>query len=96
MEYLRGKSVEMVKKEIYSPLILYNIIRKMIREETPTENGNFPPYGSQVQTCTTMAKGAYVDKLGRSYHRLNIYLFQERHRFCLRIITCSEVIEINS
>jgi len=71
MEYLRGKSVEMVKKEIYAHLILYNIIRKMIREETPTENGDFPPYGSPVQTCTTVAKGAYVDKLGRSYHAWN-------------------------
>lgn len=71
MEYLRGKSVDMVKKEIYAHLILYNIIRKMIREETPTEDGDFPPYSSQVQTSTTMVKGAYVDKLGRSYHIWN-------------------------
>jgi len=71
MEYLRGKSVEMVKKEIYAHLILYNIIRKMIREETSTENGDFPPYSSPVQTCTSVVKGAYVDKLGRSFHIWN-------------------------
>jgi len=71
MEYLRGKTVEMVKKEIYAHLILYNIIRKMLSEDQTSASGYFPPSGSEVQVGVTMAKSAYVDKLGRSYHRWN-------------------------
>ena len=71
MEYLRGKTVDMVKKEIYAHLILYNIIRKMLRSEDGSENGTFSPLGDKVQVGTTMVKGAYVDKRGRSYSRWN-------------------------
>lgn len=71
MEYLRGKTVEMVKKEIYAHLILYNIIRKMLSEENSGINGDFSPLCSEIQINATMAKGAYVDKLGRSYSRWN-------------------------
>jgi len=71
MEYLRGKTVEMIKKEIYAHLILYNIIRKMLKEENFAINEDFSPLCSEIQVNVTMAKGAYVDKLGRSYSRWN-------------------------
>jgi len=71
MEYLRGKTVEMVKKEIYAHLILYNIIRRMLSEDKNFEIENFSPSGSEIQVGSSMAKGPYVDKRGRSYNRWN-------------------------
>lgn len=72
MEYLRGKTVDMVRKEIYAHLILYNIIRKMLLEDPGSTSGTFSPSsGSEVQADTPVAKGSYVDKLGRSYNRWN-------------------------
>jgi hypothetical protein len=71
MEYLRGKTVEMVIKEIYAHLILYNIIRRMLGEDKNFENETFSPSGSEIQVGSTMAKGPYVDKRGRSYYRWN-------------------------
>lgn len=71
MEYLRGKTVDMVHKEIYAHLILYNIIRKMLSEDNESTSGTFPPSCHPIQTGASVAKGAYVDKLGRSYSRWN-------------------------
>jgi hypothetical protein len=71
MEYLRGKTVEMVIKEIYAHLILYNIIRRMLSEDNNFGTETFSPSGSEIQISSTMAKGPYVDKRGRSYHRWN-------------------------
>jgi len=71
MEYLRGKTVDMVMKEIYAHLIFYNIIRKLIMENSSTINGAFSPCSSSIQIDLPMVKNEnqYIDKLGRSYSR---------------------------
>lgn len=71
MEYLRGKTVSMVKKEIYAHLLMYNIIRKKMWECNAPDEGAFFPSGSTIQNGLTMAqnKAGYVDILGRSYHK---------------------------
>ena len=61
----------MVIKEIYEHLILYNIIRRMLREESPVKKVIFPPYSTKVQANPSMVKGPYVDKLGRSFSKWN-------------------------
>jgi hypothetical protein len=71
MEYLRGKTVSMVRKEIFSHLLLYNIIRKKILESKVPDEGTFPPSGNKIQIGLTVDKNkdGYVDKLGRSYFK---------------------------
>jgi hypothetical protein len=70
MEYLRGKTPDMVKKEIYAHLLLYNIIRKKMHD-LHTPDGAFPPCSSSVQTdiAVDADQTAYVDRLGRCYAR---------------------------
>lgn len=80
MEYLRGKTVTMVNKEIYAHLLLYNIIRKKMSEyHTPI--GDFPPCGSEIQTDPTVVPNqiGYVDKLGRCYTRKGGRRTQSNH-----------------
>jgi len=69
MEYLRGKTKDSVKKEIYSHIIVYNILRKIIANVFPNNKENFPPLRTSVQTsiATNKVDGGYIDKLGRSY-----------------------------
>lgn len=71
MEYLRGKTVEMIFKEIYAHLILYNLLRKIIKQSCSGQIGAFSPISEQIQVGDSMVKGPYVDKLGRSYARWN-------------------------
>jgi hypothetical protein len=67
MEYLRSKTPEMVYKEIYAHLILYNLMRKILMDASFGIPGAFSPISSSFQISTAMDKGAYTDKLGRSY-----------------------------
>ena len=71
MEYLRGKTVNMVMKEVYTYLILYNIIRKIMVETLDINKVEFFSHGKKVQRNTSVdkAEGSYVDRLGRSYSR---------------------------
>lgn len=69
MEYLRGKTIDMVYKEIYAHLILYNLLRKIIKESYPEKIGGFSPCSEAIQIGASMVKGPYIDKLGRSYTR---------------------------
>lgn len=71
MEYLRGQSVAMIEKEVYAHLILYNIIRKLMKEGYSAKNRDFSPLRRKIQVSTPVVKGAYVDRLGRSYTRWN-------------------------
>jgi hypothetical protein len=71
LDYLRSKSVSMVKKEIYAHIILYNIIRYIISNKMTTTEVAFSPCSSTIQISNSMVKGPYVDKLGRSYIRWN-------------------------
>ncbi len=71
MEYLRSKSVNMVKKEVYIYFILYNIIKSLMLKTTVNSQVDFFSLGKKVQISTTIHKndGSYIDKLGRSYSR---------------------------
>jgi hypothetical protein len=71
MEYLRGKTVNMVMKELYSYLILYNIIRIMMIESLGNNNADFFSHGKTIQRGSSVHKveSGYVDRLGRSYAR---------------------------
>lgn len=69
MEYLRGKTIDMVYKEIYAHLILYNLLRKIIKESCSEKIGTFSPCSEAIQIGASMVKGPYIDKLGRSYTR---------------------------
>jgi|SRR3989339_543303 len=71
MEYLRGKTVKMVLKELYAYLILYNIIRIVNFESLVNNNADFFSHGETIQSYPTVHKveSRYVDRLGRSYER---------------------------
>ena len=71
MEYLRSKTVEMVKKELLIYLILYNIIKIIMIQSIDKNTIDFFSHGETVQSSNTIYKkqGAYIDKLGRSYAR---------------------------
>ena len=71
MQYLRGKTVNMVMKELYSYLILYNIIRIMLIESLSNKDADFFSHGKAIQRSTSVhtTESGYVDRLGRSYAR---------------------------
>jgi len=71
MEYLRGKTVDMVMKEVYTYLILYNIIRIMMVETIGNNKADFFSHGKALQGSSSIlkAESSYVDRLGRSYAR---------------------------
>lgn len=71
MEHLRGKSVDIVKKEVYSHWIVYNIIRKIMYKVFSEEDTNFFSLREKLQIEYTKYKDqSYnLDKLGRSYKR---------------------------
>jgi hypothetical protein len=71
MEYLRGKTVNMVMKELYSYLILYNIIRIMMIETLGKNNADFFSHRKAIQRGSSVNKteSGYVDRIGRSYAR---------------------------
>jgi len=71
MEYLRGKTVNMVLKEVYSFLILYNIIRIVNFKSLVNNNADFFSHRETIQGYPTVHKveSRYVDRLGRSYER---------------------------
>jgi hypothetical protein len=69
MEFLRSKTLEMIKKEVYIHLILYNILRMELYRVLDNNNIDFFSLGAFIQADNTIFKNksAYVDKLGRSY-----------------------------
>ena len=69
MEYLRGKTVNMVLKEFYLYLILYNIIRIIMIESIGNNKADFFSHRKAIQRDSSVYKieGGYVDRLGRSY-----------------------------
>ncbi len=71
MEYLRGKTVNMVMKELYAYLILYNIIRIVMIESFGNNDADFFSHGKTIQRRAPVhkAESGYVDRLGRSYAR---------------------------
>lgn len=71
LEYLRGHSVDMVLKEIYSHLIVYNIINIIIYSAFKSERAVFSPLREKIQTLYTKYKTEYynLDKQGRTYSR---------------------------
>jgi hypothetical protein len=68
MEHLRGKTVEMVKKEIYSHWIVYNIIRLIMYKAYTEEDANFFSLREELQAkfAIYQNKDYNLDKLGRS------------------------------
>jgi hypothetical protein len=71
MEHLRGKTVEMVKKEIYSHWIAYNIIRLLMYKVYTEKDANFFSLREELQTefAIYQNKDYNIDRVGRSYIR---------------------------
>ena len=71
MEHLRGKTVEMVKKEIYAHWIAYNIIRLLKYKVYTEKDANFFSLREALQTefAIYQNKDYNIDRVGRSYIR---------------------------
>lgn len=71
MEHLRSKSIDMIYKEIYSYLIVYNIIRLIMYIAYYENDTGFFSLRKAVQKSFTDYQNHYynLDKLGRSYSR---------------------------
>ena len=71
MHHMRSKTTEMVIKEIYAHLILYNLVRTIMPTTDSSGKGAFPPSGRSIQTRSANNKKTdrYIDKIGRSYSR---------------------------
>lgn len=72
IEYTRGKTVDNVKKEIISHLIVYNIIRQMTKSVFTENDEDFFSLRTSIQKNdrqSTNNAASYVDKLGRSYSK---------------------------
>lgn len=67
MNVIRGKSPEMIKKEVTAGLIAYNYIRRIIAKSA--QNGNFPPETDIFQKFYQTSTTVLLDKLGRVYSR---------------------------
>jgi hypothetical protein len=64
---LRGKTDDIVKKELVSAFIAYNLIRKLIEQST---NGTaFSPEGDIIQEFFESNKELFIDRKGRVYKR---------------------------
>ncbi len=64
---VRSKSPDTTYKEVYSAIIAYNYVRKIILKST--ENSAFSPEGDIIQKCYQNNKHIFVDKLGRTYSK---------------------------
>jgi hypothetical protein len=64
---LRGKSDDIVKKELASAFIAYNLIRKIIAQST--EGTAFSPKRDIIQEFFENNKELYIDRKGRVYKR---------------------------
>lgn len=71
MEYLRNKTVTMVKKELLIYFIIYNILKIIVIKAMNDNNIDFFSQRAKVQSRGSIHTntGAYIDKLGRSYAR---------------------------
>ena len=67
IDILRGKTEEMIQKELYIALSAYNLVREIISEST--QEGTFPPYEDFFQKVYQGDKKLLVDKVGRVYVR---------------------------
>jgi len=64
---LRGKSDDIVKKELASAFIAYNLIREIIAQSI--KGTAFPPKGDIIQEFFENNKELYIDIKGRVYNR---------------------------
>lgn len=64
---LRGKTDDIVKKELVSAFIAYNLIRKIIAQST--EGTAFSPEADIIQEFFKSNKELYIDRKGRVYKR---------------------------
>jgi hypothetical protein len=64
---LRGKKDDIIKKELVSALIAYNLIRKIIAQST--EGTAFSPKRDIIQEFFESNKELYIDRKGRVYKR---------------------------
>ena len=64
---LRGKSDDIVQKELVSALIAYNLIRKVIMRSV--EETAFSPERDIIQEFLENNKELYIDRKGRVYNR---------------------------
>jgi hypothetical protein len=64
---LRGKTDDIVKKELLSAFIAYNLIREIIAQST--EGTAFPPKKDIIQEFFESNKELYIDRKGRVYKR---------------------------
>ena len=64
---LRGKTDDIVKKELLSAFIAYNLIRKIIAQST--EGTAFSPETDIIQRFFESNKELYIDRKGRVYKR---------------------------
>ena len=64
---LRGKSDDIVQKELVSALIAYNLIRKVIMQSV--EKTDFSPKTDVIQEFLENNKELYIDRKGRVYNR---------------------------
>ena len=64
---LRGKTDDIVRKELAAALIAYNLIRKIIAQST--EGTAFSPKRDIIQEFFESNKELYIDRKGRVYKR---------------------------
>ncbi|MHB1688950.1 MAG: transposase, partial [Ignavibacteriaceae bacterium] len=64
---LRGKTDDIIKKELASAFIAYNLIRKIIAQST--EGTAFSPERDIIQEFFESNKELYIDRKGRVYKR---------------------------
>jgi len=64
---LRGKSDDIVQKEIISAFIAYNLIRKVIMQSV--EETAFSPERDLIYEFLENNKELYIDRKGRIYNR---------------------------
>jgi len=71
LTHTRGKSVDTVKKEIISHLIVYNILRRTMQDVFAQEGEDFFSLRKAIYEDDSFGSEdtAYIDRLGRSYAR---------------------------
>ena len=67
LNVIRGKSPDMIMKEVTAGLIAYNYIRKIIAKSA--QSGNFSPEADIFQKFYQTSSTVLLDKLGRVYTR---------------------------
>lgn len=66
MDVIRGKTKDMVEKEVLSSIIAYNMIRRVINQSI--EKTGFSPSSDLIRAVFKKDPDLHIDKLGRIYH----------------------------